>query len=117
MRWWLVLVLVVATATARAESTQPMAATNQAQAKVADLDGALARDLTEQRDLQAKFSGETANIDRMKQRRRSWANDKELNTAQAEATETAQQLETVGREIKATQDKLASARKELVAAI
>ncbi len=114
VRWWLVLVLVMASAIAWAE---PASQTDQAQARVVDLDRSLATQLTEQHRLQGQFDDETTNIARLKQRKRSWANDRELNTSQAEANETAQRLEAVAGEIKAAQAKLAAARKALVDAI
>jgi hypothetical protein len=116
LRWVLVLVLVMASAIARAQTPPPVIA-DQAQAREVELDRTYHQQMNEQHRLQAQFADQTAAIDRMKQRRRSWANDRELNTAQADANETAQQLATIAQTIKATADRLATARRALIDAI
>jgi hypothetical protein len=116
LRWVLVLVLVMASAIAQAQ-TVPPSVVDQAQTREGELDRAYHQQLNEQHRLQAQFADQTSAIDKMKQRRRSWANDRELNTTQADANETAQRLAAVAQDLKATADKLATARKALIDAI
>jgi hypothetical protein len=120
LRWLLLVVcLVTASAVARAETTQgaTQGATEADIVKVSQLTAQLQTDLAAESRLKAQYAGQTSGIDQLKQRPRSWKNDRELNSAQADANETLQKLDAVQGDERATQAKLKSAQKELVGAI
>ncbi len=111
------LVLMVASATAWAQPGPPTAMTVQAQeAATASERRVLA--LNAQRNaLHARWEGELRAIDRLKQQRKSWRQERELKDRLSQANETATALAKVTRELATAQSQLARARRVLVGAI
>lgn len=67
--------------------------------------------------LKGKFDDQKAAIDRLKQKKRTWRYNDELNAAQADANDTAKKLEDNAKAIKSAQGRLTDARRALVRAI
>ncbi|MBA3394443.1 MAG: hypothetical protein H0T89_17490 [Deltaproteobacteria bacterium] len=116
-RWWIVLVLTVASATAWAQPGSPAAVTVKAQ-EVATASERRVLALNAQRnELHARWEGELRAIDRLKQQRKSWRQERELKDRLSQANETATALARVTRELATAQTQLAGARRVLVGAI
>lgn len=118
-RWLLVVFLAMASAiggTARAQ-TPPSAITAKAQ-EVAVAKTRRATQLLGQRQvLAARYEGELSAIDRLKQKKKSWNQERELKEKLSAANETATQLQNLDRTIAGAQAELVGARRVLVAAI
>lgn len=67
--------------------------------------------------LAAQYDGELATIDRLKQKKKSWNQERELKDKLSAANETATKLQRLDRQITAAQAQLATARGNLVKAI
>jgi recombinational DNA repair ATPase RecF len=67
--------------------------------------------------LTARYQDELSAIDRLKKQRASWRRDRELNTAQADAKDTADKLAVLDKQIASAQQTVAGARAAVIAAI
>jgi len=101
-RWLLILVLsVVSTTVAWAQSTPSTpstpgsAVTARAQQTVVSVEQRVAQLGAQRSTLNQKLAAETDKGDQLKREKASWRRDRELREAQAEALETAKQLETI----------------------
>ena len=117
-RWLFALVLAVASAPAWAQpAASPPAATSRAQAET----GTAVRrvdDLARRRNqLAAQYAQQVAAIERLKQQRTSWRQQRELRERLAEAKDTASTLTGVTAELARANTALATARRTLVTAI
>lgn len=127
-RVWLVLVLTVASATAWAQParqggatpTTPAAAgaaTASAQTAVSTIERRVGALATRRSQLAVRYDAELRGIRGLKQQRKSWRRDRELQSRLADANETAKQLEAITRDLAAGQRQLAAARRTLIAAV
>jgi hypothetical protein len=121
-RWLLVVFLTMASAiaggVARAQTpTTPASITAKAQEITAATDRRLAQLLVQRQALAARYEGELSTIDRLKQKKKSWNQERELKAKLSGANETATQLKTLDRTIAGARSQLAGARRVLVAAI
>lgn len=67
--------------------------------------------------LNARYQDELASIDRLKKQKASWRRDRELNTAQADAKDTADKLAALDKQIATAQQTVVAARTTVVQAI
>lgn len=111
------LVLTVVSATAWAQPSSPASVTAKAQEVSAVAARRVTQLATQRTVLATKYEGELRAIDRVKQQRRSWRRDRELQELLSAANETAKQLASVTRTLAGAQTQLAGARRVLVAAI
>jgi len=108
----LCLVAVVST-TAWADSAQTDRAASAevaAEQKVAQL-------TTQRAQLQARSQDELTAVDKLKKQKASWRRDRELNTAQADAKDTADKLAALDKQLAAAQVTVTTARTAAVKAI
>lgn len=108
----LCLVAVVST-TAWADSAQTDRAASAevaAEQKVAQLTGQRAQ-------LQARYQDELTSVDKLKKQKASWRRDRELNTAQADAKDTADKLAVLDKQLAAAQIAVTTTRTAAVKAI
>jgi len=108
----LCLVAVVST-TAWADSAQTDRAASAevaAEQKVAQL-------TTQRAQLQARYQDELTAVDKLKKQKASWRRDRELNTAQADAKDTADKLASLDKQLAAAQLAVTTARTAAVKAI
>lgn len=109
------LVAVVSTA-AWADPSAPgrvekaQAAEVSAEQRVAQLAG-------QRGQLNTHYQDELAAIDRLKKQKASWRRDRELNTAQADAKDTADKLAALDKQLQTAQQAVAGARAAVLAAI
>ncbi|MDQ3369605.1 MAG: hypothetical protein M3680_29605 [Myxococcota bacterium] len=113
VRWWIVLLLTVASATAMA---QP-AVTARAQQVASGTERRVGQLVGETQRLRLQYEGELRAIDRLKQQRKSWRQERELKERLSNANETATALARVTRELAGAQGQLTGARRSLIAAI
>jgi len=109
----LCLVAVVASTTAWADPSatdKAAAAETAAEQRAGQLAG-------QRGQLNARYQDELASIDRLKKQRASWRRDRELNTAQADAKDTADKLAALDKQIAIAQQTVAAARTTVVRAI
>ena len=106
------LVAVVAT-TAWADPS----AVDRAQAAEVTTEQRVAQLATQRTQLTARYQDELASIDRLKKQKASWRRDRELNTAQADAKDTADKLAALDKQLAAAQQAVATARTTVVTAI
>jgi len=116
MRWLLALLVSVACATAWADPAST-AGTDRAQAGATAAERKATEAVAKQADLGRHYADEQNAIDRLKTERPSWSRDRELRSALADASDTANQLTRASRDVAAAQTALATARRELIAAI
>lgn len=118
-RWWLALVLAVASAPAWAQSAAPPPAA--VTLRVQSQTGTAARrvaDLVRRRNLLAgQYAQQVAAVERLKQQRTSWRQQRELRDRLAEARDTATKLTAVTAELTRANTALATVRRALVTAI
>ena len=115
MRWLLALLVTVACATAWADPGASSVERAQAAATVVERKATEAA--AKQADLGRHYADEQNAIDRLKTERPSWSRDRELRSALADASDTANQLTRASREVAAAQTALGAARRDLLAAI
>jgi hypothetical protein len=116
--FWLICALCVmapAIATAQSAPQPALVATTQASAtsaarKVSQLMG-------QRTQLTARYQQQLSAIDRLKKQKASWRRDRELNSAQADANDTAKRLTMLDRQLAAARTTLLSARRSAVSAI
>jgi len=117
LRWWIVLVLTVASATGWAQPAAPATVTLKAQEAASAAERRVQQLVARRTALNARYEGELRVIDRLKQQRKSWRQERELKGKLSEANETATALANVTRELAAAHGQLAGARRVLVTAI
>lgn len=117
LRWWLVLVLTVASATGWAQPAAPATVTAKAQEVATAAERRVQQLVARRAALNARYEAELRVIDRLKQQRKSWRQERELADKLSEANETATALANVTRELAAAHGQLAGARRVLVTAI
>jgi len=116
-RWLLVLVLAMASAVAWAQPVEPANITAKAQEVASTAERRVAQLQTQRQALAARYEGELSTIDRLKQKKKTWNQERELKEKLSAANETATQLQNLDRSLIAAQSQLAGARRVLVAAI
>ena len=116
-RWLLVLILTMASAIVWAQPVAPSAATAKAQEVASVADRRVGQLFAQRQTLNARWQGELSAIDRLKQKKKTWNQERELREKLSAANETATQLQKLDRDLKAAQAQLAGARRVLVAAI
>ncbi|NVB82588.1 MAG: hypothetical protein HOV81_29680 [Kofleriaceae bacterium] len=122
---WLTCVLSVVSATAWAQSAPTTAVSvapnpavvDKARSIAAAADQKLAQLSAQRRPLVTRYQQQLAAIDGLKKQKASWRRDRELNTAQANANDTATRLTALDKQIATAQRAVASARKAVVVAI
>ena len=117
---WVTCVLTVASATALAQSAPTpttasavataQTATTGAEQKVNTL-------VTQRTQLATKLAQQVAAVDSLKKQKASWRRDRELNSAQATANDTATKLTALDKQLAAARTVLATARTKEVVAI
>ncbi|HEU0032279.1 MAG TPA: hypothetical protein VFQ53_16725 [Kofleriaceae bacterium] len=118
-RWLLVLCLAVATsATVWAQPAPPaLVQTTQAWNASVAAERRVSQLAAQRGALNQRYQDELDTIDRLKNQKASWRRDRELRDQMSEANETAKQLAAVTGELGRAQTQLATARRNLVAAI
>lgn len=116
-RWFLVLFLTMASAIAWAQPVPPSSATTKSQEVVVVAERRVSQLLVQRQALNARWQGELSTIDRLKQKKKTWNQERELKEKLSAANETAGQLQKLDRDLRAAQAQLAGARRMLVAAI
>ena len=117
VRWLIMLALTVASATASAQPAPPAVATARAQDSARVLERRIGELTARRNQLNKQFAAENNAIDRLKQQRTSWRQQRELKDQLATANETAKRLTRVTSELARASTALAAARRTLVAAI
>lgn len=107
------LAVVVAATTAWADPS----ATDRAQAAETAAEQRAGQLASQRSQLDKRYQDELASIDRLKKQRASWRRDRELNTAQADAKDTADKLAVLDRQIASAQQTVATARTTVLHAI
>jgi hypothetical protein len=107
------LLAVVATTTAWADPS----ATDKAQAAQTAAEQRSGQLATQRAQLTARYQDELGSIDRLKKQKASWRRDRELNTAQADAKDTADKLATLDKQIATAQQTVGAARAAVLKAI
>jgi hypothetical protein len=92
-------------------------ATDRAQAAETAAEQRVAQLSAQRAQLNARYQDELASIDRLKKQKASWRRDRELNTAQADAKDTADKLATLDRQLAAAQQTVTAARGAVIKAI
>lgn len=113
---WLICVLaVVAPATSWA---QPAAAqVEKAQGSVVAAEQRVSSLVVQRATLTARYQQQLSAVDRLKQQKASWRRDRQLNSAQADANDTAKRLTSIDKQLAVAQQSLLVARRRVVAAI
>jgi hypothetical protein len=93
------------------------AATDRARAAEAGAEQRLAQLAAQRGPLTAHYQDELAAIDRLKNQKASWRRDRELDTAQADAKDTADKLAALDKQLTIAQQSVVSARAAALAAI
>lgn len=121
LRWMLVVWLAVApAATAWGQSAPaqtPIVTTTRAWNAAMDAERRVGQLATQRNTLNLRYQQELDAVDRIKKQKASWRRDRELRDALSEANETARQLAAVTAELTKAQQRLAAARRDLVAKI
>jgi hypothetical protein len=101
-----------------AVSVEPSpAVVDKARSVAAAADQKLAQLSAQRRPLVARYQQQLAAVDGLKKQKASWRRDRELNTAQANANDTATRLTALDKQIATAQRAVATARKAVVVAI
>jgi hypothetical protein len=116
-RWLLVLFLTMASAIAWAQPVPPAEITAKAQEVVSAAERRVGTLASRRQALAARYEGELSAIDRLKQKKKTWNQERELKEKLSAANETATQLKNVDRDLAGAQAQLAGARRTLVGAI
>jgi len=116
-RWLLVLFLTMASAVAGAQPVAPANITVKAQEVASTAERRVAELLAQRQALAARYEGELSTIDRLKQKKKTWNQERELKEKLSAANETATRLQNLARSLTAAQSQLAGARRVLIAAI
>lgn len=111
------LFLTMASAVASAQSVAPANITAKAQEVAFTAERRVAQLLARRQVLATRYEGELSAIDRLKQKKKTWNQERELKEKLSAANETATQLRDLDRSLTAAQSQLAGARRVLVAAI
>lgn len=115
---WLSCVLAVAApAIAQAQSAPQVALVAKAQASVARAQQTVNRLSAHRAQLTTRYQQQLVAIDRLKKQKASWRRDRELNSAQADANDTAKRLTAVDRQLATAKQQLRAARTAVVQAI
>ena len=120
-RVWLVCVLAVAApATGWAQSAPTAAAStavDKGQGNITRAEQKVATLVGQRGQLTVRYQQQLSAIDRLKKQKASWRRDRELNTAQADANDTAKRLTVLDTQLHAAQVVLRDARVAVVRAI
>jgi hypothetical protein len=103
--------------TAAAKPTPSPAVVDKAQAAVTTAEKTIATLIAQRGQLTARYQQQLAAIDRLKKQKASWRRDRELNTAQADANDTAKRLTALDASLHKAQRSLLDARTVAVRAI
>src|SRR4051794_5169613 len=118
VRWWLLIVLALAPASrAWAQPAGSPAATDRAASSAQVREKAVVALVAQRQVLAARYEEELRSIDRLKKQRTSWRRDREIQASMSASLETAKQLAAVTRDLAAAEQALATARRELLAAV
>ncbi len=115
MRWLAAVLVTVACAAAWADPA--VGGVDRAQAGATAAERKASEAVAKQADLGRHYADEQNAIDGLKTERPSWSRDRELRSALADASDTANQLTRASRDVATAQAALAAARHELIVAI
>lgn len=115
--WLTCVLLVVAPAAAWAQSVPQPAAVIKAEGTVIAAEQKVGQLAAQRAQLTARYQQQLSAIDRLKKQKASWRRDRELNTAQADANDTAKRLTTLDKQLAAARQALLIAKKSAVVAI
>jgi len=93
------------------------AVVDKAQAQVTTADAKVTQLLGQRGQLTARYQQQLATIDRLKKQKASWRRDRELNTAQADANDTAKRLTALDTQLQTSRKTQVNARAAAVRAI
>jgi hypothetical protein len=117
-RLWLSCVLgVVAPAIASAQAAPSAAQVDKARTSVAAAEQKVGQLGAQRSQLTARYQQQLTAIDRLKKQKASWRRDRELNSAQADANDTAKRLTALDRQLAAAHQAVVGAKRAAVAAI
>lgn len=115
---WLTIVLAMASpAVGWAQSAPAPAVVDKAQQTVTVAEQKVNQLLGQRGQLTSRYQQQLGTIDRLKKQKASWRRDRELNTAQADANDTAKRLTALDTQLLAAQKTLLAARTTAVRAI
>jgi hypothetical protein len=115
---WLSCVLaVVAPAIASAQAAPSPAQVQKAQTSVTAAEQKVGQLAAQRSQLTARYQQQLTAIDRLKKQKASWRRDRELNTAQADANDTAKRLTALDKQLASAQQTVVTAKRSVVAAI
>lgn len=100
-----------------AQSAPAPAVVDKAQVQVTTADAKVAQLLGQRGQLTARYQQQLAAIDRLKKQKASWRRDRELNTAQADANDTAKRLTALDTQLQTARKTQVTARAAAVRAI
>lgn len=113
----IVCVLALAPASARAQPAGAPAPVERANATVGASEERVVRLSAQRTQAAARYQQQLTTIDRLKQQKASWRRDRALNTAQANANDTAQQLTRLDQQLAGAQQAVLTARRAAVRAV
>jgi hypothetical protein len=115
---WLSCVLaVVAPAIASAQAAPSAAQVDRARTSVAAAEQKVSQLGAQRGQLTARYQQQLTTIDRLKKQKASWRRDRELNSAQADANDTAKRLTALDKQLAASRRAVVGAKRAAVTAI
>jgi hypothetical protein len=116
--FWVMCVLVLGSVPAWAQPApaRPISV-EQARPAVTAAEKTYTALVTQRAQLTARYQQQLIVVDGLKKQKRSWRRDRELNTAQASANDTATRLTALDKQLATAQQALAKARRAVVSAI
>jgi hypothetical protein len=108
---------VVAPAIATAQTAPSAAQVDKARTSVAAAEQKVGQLAAQRSQLTARYQQQLAAIDRLKKQKASWRRDRELNSAQADANDTAKRLTSLDKQLVAAQQALVTSKRAVVVAI
>jgi hypothetical protein len=115
--WILLVVLVLAAGTAAADPAALAAETDAATAKLGKDEKARAALVATKAKLAKRYDAELAAVDRLKQQKKSWRRERQLQDAQAKALDTSKEISTVAGKIAALDKTIVADKRAVVVAI
>jgi hypothetical protein len=115
--WLTCVLLTVAPAAAWAQSVPAAAQVQKAQAGVTSAEAKVSQLVSQRAQLMARYQLQLQAIDRLKKQKASWRRDRELNTTQADANDTAKRLTALDAQLGNAQRGVVAAKKSVVTAI
>jgi hypothetical protein len=115
---WLSCVLAVtAPAVAKAQATPSPAQVDKARTSEQAAEQKVGQLVAQRAQLTARYQQQLTAIDRLKKQKASWRRDRELNSAQADANDTAKRLTNLDKQLAGAQQTVFTAKRAVVSAI